>query len=458
MSMKITTSLVVLILLCIGISAQSASNPSAPKTQQQQQQQQQQQSQQQEKKIKIINSHTHQVIEDVHFSYGKLSGFSDEDGFIILNLKSGLTLTISHLSYEPKVFTEAQLKQLIEMGRIYLTPRATYRIEPVMVLALGTANHHSLEVGVSETDRVQHDAGALLKQINGISGIRKSGNYGFDPVFRGYKYDQLNIVFNGVQTATAACPNRMDPPVSQIALNQVERVEVLKGPHALRYGPAFGATINFVGSTIHEEDDPGWFGRVSGGGEGNGSVARTEAIVGTQNENLLFSLNGAYSKGDDYEDGNGNKVASAFERGTFGVYAGGELVQGQWYDIAINRNFARDVDFPALPMDMRTDDTWTINVNNKSVFKGHSKLNTSLYATLVDHEMDNFDRYYEDRKGLAVTTAKTESFGGRVEWSTIHENMHWYLGGDLKVHQASGTRSREPIMGPTAGRTFNDNV
>ena len=41
------------------------------------------------------------------------------------------------------------------------------------------------------------------------------------------KYDQLNIVLNGAQCATAACPNRMDPPTSQLAPNTIEKVEIV---------------------------------------------------------------------------------------------------------------------------------------------------------------------------------------------------------------------------------------
>ncbi|MEZ5022434.1 MAG: TonB-dependent receptor plug domain-containing protein [Chitinophagales bacterium] len=67
-----------------------------------------------------------------------------------------------------------------------------------------------------------------------------------DPVLRGFKYDQLNIVMDGVQSATAACPNSRIPPTSQMAPNMLDRIEILKGPHALRYGSGFGGTINFI--------------------------------------------------------------------------------------------------------------------------------------------------------------------------------------------------------------------
>lgn len=64
---------------------------------------------------------------------------------------------------------------------------------------------------VRNSDKLSHDAGDFLSQSAFIGGIRKSGSYGFDPVLRGFKYDQINIVMDNGLSATAACPNRMDP-------------------------------------------------------------------------------------------------------------------------------------------------------------------------------------------------------------------------------------------------------
>ena len=97
---------------------------------------------------------------------------------------------------------------------------------------------------MESADWVQHDAGQVLQQIPGFDAVRKS-IFGFDPVFRGFKLDQINIISDGALTTTAACPNRMDPPTSQIPINQVYEIEVIKGPHCFRYGPSVGATINF---------------------------------------------------------------------------------------------------------------------------------------------------------------------------------------------------------------------
>ncbi len=119
---------------------------------------------------------------------------------------------------------------------------------------------------------MEHDGAQILNQLPAFNSIRKGGNYGFDPVFRGIKYDQLNVVLNGAQSATAACPNRMDPPTSQMAPNMMDRIEILKGPYALRYGTGFGATINFIPAKLRHTSEPDIYGKASTGYETNGDL------------------------------------------------------------------------------------------------------------------------------------------------------------------------------------------
>ncbi|WP_332913786.1 TonB-dependent receptor plug domain-containing protein [Algoriphagus boritolerans] len=174
---------------------------------------------------------------------------------------------------------------------------------------------------ISDQERLHHDAGAILGLDPVVSGIRKSSSFGFDPVMRGFKYDQLNIVVNGLQSANAACPNRMDPPTSQVALNRIREVEILKGPHALRYGIGLGGTINYIQEAPNFTSFPGIYGRISSMFETNGDVWRNDARVGFQGSKYDIGILGSYSAGNDYLDGDGNPIPANFKRGTIGLYA-----------------------------------------------------------------------------------------------------------------------------------------
>lgn len=90
------------------------------------------------------------------------------------------------------------------------------------------------------------NAGNFLTNLPEIGGRKIAGSYATDPVLRGFKFEQLNIVNDGSLTSIQACPSRMDPPASQVNLNLVKEAEIYKGPYQFRFGNSFGGTINFV--------------------------------------------------------------------------------------------------------------------------------------------------------------------------------------------------------------------
>ena len=336
----------------------------------------------------------------------------------------------------------------------------TLELYPVTIVALHPKAGETEGLKLEYSDRLAHDGGALLNQINGISSIRKSGVYGFDPVLRGFKYDQLNVVINGTQTASAACPNRMDPPTSQMAPNMIQRIEILKGPHGLRYGCSFGGTINFIPLPSQFSENKRVYGRLSGGYESNGNVIRTEGMVGVSNSWSDLALFASWSDGNNYTTGDGSIVAADFMRSSFGGSLGLKLSEKQELKINLTRNLARDVDFPALPMDLRTDDTWLFSLDHEVRFKNAnlSSWKTSLYSSLVDHSMDNFDKPLDPRMVNAKTLAKTQNYGGRTEGSWSFERSRLYTGMDFRLETAEGNRERVFLMGPRAGNTAYDNI
>lgn len=307
---------------------------------------------------------------------------------------------------------------------------------------------------------MSHDAGEILNQFAAFNSIRKGPKYGFDPVFRGFKYEQLNIVLNGGQSAIAACPNRMDPPTSQLAPNMIDRVEVLKGPHALRFGVGLGATINFIPSNLRFTNNPVIYGRLSSAYESNGGILRGEGHVGFSGQKHDIGFFASWSGGGDYKAGNGETIPSNFQRGSYGTNVGVKLAANQQLRLSATYNRARNTVFPALPMDLIEDDTWLFSARHEIHFND-TKLrswNTTIFGSLVDHLMNNSMRVLDPRTINAETFASTHSCGGRTEaiWST--ENSKLIAGADLRKEGAKGKRVREFLIGPNAGRIFYDNA
>lgn len=336
----------------------------------------------------------------------------------------------------------------------------TIELYPATVISIRPDTDKKELLELDYLDNMAHDGGALLNQLASINTIRKSGAYGFDPVFRGFKYEQLNLVLNGAQTASAACPNRMDPPSSQMSPNMIQKIEILKGPFALRYGNAFGGTINFISSPPTFSEKPEAYGRLSGRYDSNGGVLRTEGLMGFRSKALNFGLFVAWSDGQDYQTGDHNPIPADFTRASLGVRMGIQLKENQILKLSATRNLARDADFAALPMDLRKDDTWMLNASHE-IYPESGRLKSwqsTIYGSMVDHLMDNLLKSLDPRPVNATTQANTLNYGFRTEGAWGFKQMRLYSGLDYRFEGADGQRSREFLMGPNSGNVVFDNV
>lgn len=409
--------------------------------------------------FRLIDDITLAPISNATFIYAGQSGISDESGVIRFHFTEGEVMELSHVSYGKWQLSSPDLLQAIKTGT-FGRKSEMMNLQPVSVISYHTKFEESKILELNYEDKLTHDGGALLSQDASISTIRKGGNYGFDPVLRGFKYDQLNIVINGAQSATAACPNRMDPPTSQMAPNMTDRIEVLKGPHALRFGGGFGGTINFIPEVLKFTNEKAMYGRASIGGETNGEIFKSEGRIGFSGQWYDVSFFAAWSQGSDYTSGDGTAIPADFLRGSFGTQLGFLLADNQRFRVTATRNIAKDSDFPALPMDLRSDDTWMLNARHDINFQSGKlkSINTTIFGSWVDHVMDNRLKPLNPRMLNAETEAKTYNFGGRTEGFFDLGKSSLFAGADLRVEGAEGIRVREFLMGPNAGKIFYDNA
>lgn len=413
---------------------------------------------QEKKTIQIIDQLTNEAITWVNFTYDNQSGFSDESGKIQIEYKENTVLFLSHINYGAWTLSDNEVIKALNEGTI-IRESNTVNLQPVSIIAYHSINQPK-RIDLNNQDKLNHDAGAVLNTDVSINSIKKSGAYGFDPVLRGFKYDQLNIVINGSCCATAACPNRMDPITSQIPLNTIQTIQILKGPYSLRYGNSFGGTINFLTAKPLFTEKFKTTERLSTTYENNGNVYRSEGLIGLHSKKIVFNLVGSWSQGDDYKAGNETLVQADFLRASFGTNLSVKLSENQVLSLSVNRNLGRNTDFPSLPMDLISDNTWLINAEHNLNVKNRKLVNwkSLTYATHVDHLMDNSLKILDPRTVNAKSPTQTLTYGGRTETTWNIKNTTTYTGLDLRVENAQGSRTREILTGPKAGNIFTDNI
>lgn len=408
--------------------------------------------------LQLIDLSENSPIPGVSFQYTTQSGISDNNGMINLEYKQGEKLKLSHVSYGKWILKDDEVKKAFT-ERIIRKEQISITLQPVSIVALHSRNE-TKKIDLNYNNKLHHDAGAVLSSDISINSIKKSGSYGFDPVLRGFKYDQLNIIMNGSSSASAACPSRMDPVTSQIPLNTIDNIQILKGPYSLRFGNSFGGTINFLTAKPVFSDNFKSFGRLSSTYENNGNIFRSEGLLGLRDKKIDLNMFGSWSQGDDYKDGENRIVQSDFLRGSFGTNLAIKLPKNQLVGLSVNRNLGRDTDFPALPMDLRSDDTWMFNAQHELTLTNRNLASwkTIIYATHVDHLMDNLLKQLNPRTVNTVAPTQTLTFGGRTEGAWRTDNTTTYTGIDLRIENAKGSRTREMLTGANAGKIFTDNI
>lgn len=314
-------------------------------------------------------------------------------------------------------------------------------IEVVKIIKIGNGDKNKSRISTSNTDLLNHDAGRFLNSIPEISGIKKAGSYATDPVLRGFKYEQLNIVIDGAAHAVNACPSRMDPPVSHVNMNMVQEAEIFKGPYHFRHGNSFGGTINFVTLKPKFSEKPTFGGRVSTGFESNGSVFRNEAFTELTSKKLVWNLFGSYQKGDRYKDGNGSEVRSAFLRYNLGTKGNFRWNENNITTLQVNTNQGRDVEFAALTMDLIYDKAWMFQLKHLAEFEQSffNQFDFNSYYSVVDHSMGSPDR-------TMISDVKSVTAGGRGELKKTWQNNVMFTGLDYRHEDAENLRMEMPMM------------
>jgi len=393
----------------------------------------------------------------VHWVGGDLTTVTDADG--VFQFKADvekLILRITYVGYKSKKVRISPAPEGKGATPIYLR-KSTETLSPVTVLARKESGQPDQYMDALSTVNLTHDAGQFLKSSPNISGIRKGGAFGVDPVLRGFRKNQLMVEMDGVLQTQGACPNRMDPPSSHVQMEHIQEVEILKGPYALKHGPSFGGVINFKSKKPDFYRNPVLKSYFTIGYESN--IDRQRYAGGLQKEGGQWTTNlyGAFASTDNYKDGSGRTVQAGMSNAEYTVETSVQLDDSQSIQAKFSQNFARDVDYPALMMDMREDNITnaTLSYINRSL--GSGRFESSFFGSKVEHLMDNLDRPMSDMVE-AVTDLSTETYGYDVSYVLPAASGNWTLGSDATLRFMEGFRNRDFQMGPMAGQTAIDNV
>ncbi|MEA3444650.1 MAG: TonB-dependent receptor [Bacteroidota bacterium] len=343
------------------------------------------------------------------------------------------------------LFTVYLIFQVFSIG---LAQIDTIHVEEILVkvkqsgnLLKSCINAKSLELNN------KHDVGEIFSSEAGF-GVIKRGNYAMEPVLRGFKYEQLNVQYNNGCTSANACPNRMDPAISQVAPEDIEKIEVIKGPYSVRFGQSFGGLINVVTKLPLKTDKFKIKGSVNGGYKSNGSSTYSGVDLFMANKKYDVTLNAGYKNFGDYKSGDDQEIASSFKRVGYSTKFGYNFSNNQRVQLNWNQGFATDIKHAGLPMDANKDNSSLLSLDymGQNLSERLFSLKVKIYGSYVDHEMDNAQRP-NYAMTHAVTPVTAQVIGGRAELGLkMSGNTLTYIGVDYKSIGKNGTRTREVLV------------
>ena len=393
---------------------------------------------------KLIDDQSGEYITGATIFYNQKYTFSDENGEFVLDLKSkkSLSLSIQHIGYES-----------------YETTIVAEDAGKPMVVKLKSSVRLLEEVLISTDQRPlvsqkKYDRATILKNnpknIGDIFsdkvgfGIVKRGGYAMEPVFRAFKYDQLNLIFDGGVYVSNACPNRMDPASVQISPAEIDRIELIRGPFSVRYGQTMGGLINIITNKPEASEDFTINGELEGGYEVNGNGITGRGSITAVGKKMDISLQGGGISFDDYKNGNGEVIPSSFETYNYAVKLGVNPGINQRLQVNWRQSFGKDIAHVSLPMDSPKDNSSIISVDYgaRNLGKKLMTLNAKVYYSFIDHLMTNENRpNFKMVESSSPVTSKT--YGGRLELGLqASPKAMIFVGVDLRTVAKDGVRNR----------------
>lgn len=267
------------------------------------------------------------------------------------------------------------------------------QLAPVVMTAQKANDANGLIVRADPKQPIQPvpatDGADYLQSIAGFSSVKNGGTNG-DVTFRGMFGSRIKILTDGTENL-GACPSRMDAPTSYIQPESFDRITITKGPQTVQYAnTGSAATVIFERQKPKLSEDQSYFGQASVLLGSYGRLDQNiEAVAG--DEQKYIRLNANRSESNSYEDGNGDKVPSAWERWNTDLALGWTPDANTWLELSAGKSdgealyAGRDMDGSQFARE-----SLGLRFEKKNLTDVIKKVEGQVNYSYNDHVMDNF--------------------------------------------------------------------
>ncbi|MDO4225801.1 MAG: TonB-dependent receptor, partial [Bergeyella zoohelcum] len=290
-------------------------------------------------------------------------------------------------------------------GQAQTKKDSTRQIEEVKISALIKKQlKNDLKVSVSVDE--------YLASVENISFIKR-GAYAWEPLLNNMSTERSVITIDGMHIF-GACTDKMDPVSSYVESNNLAGVEVSSGQQGGMNGATIAGSIDLKRRKVPFSDETKIGGSYQSIFEFNNQQTSHLGDLYFSNKKWAADASIGYRMAKNYTDGSGNEVKhSQFNK--LNTSMGMSYKMSPLSSVRIDAIFdmAKDVGYPALPMDLWLSRALITSASYKQLFLNSwaKAWETKAYFNTIEHYMDDTTRpenlVHMDMPGWSTTYGLT---------------------------------------------------
>lgn len=220
-----------------------------------------------------------------------------------------------------------------------------------------------------ETDmKMSVSVDEFLSSSSQISFIKR-GAYVSEPMLNNMSSERSTVTIDGMHVF-GACTDKMDSITSYVETNNLSTIDIKSGQEGGLHGSTVAGSIDLKRKSIAFSKKTKWRGIYQSGYELNNQQFFNLGNVSFLSNKIVVDGSVSYRKAGNYSHGNDNKVNhSQFKK--FNSSLGMAYKTGELSLLRVNAIFdlAKDVGYPALPMDLWLSRALISSVSYKQLFE-----------------------------------------------------------------------------------------
>lgn len=233
----------------------------------------------------------------------------------------------------------------------------------------------------------------FLASSENISFIKR-GAYAWEPLLNNMSTERSMVTIDGMHIF-GACTDKMDPITSYVESNNLSAIDVKSGQQGSLHGATIAGNIDLKRKSTPFSLEKKWRGGYQSGFEWNNNQFFNLGNISFSSNKFVADGSLSYRTADDYRDGNNEEVKHS-QYNKLNASLGLAYKTSELSSVRIDAIFdqAKDVGFPALPMDLWLSRAIITSAAYKQLFEnGLIRVwDTKIYYNAIEHYMDDTTR------------------------------------------------------------------